>query len=518
MESLYEFVEFYLPSFEEVLGIKLGNYSSSSKVSLKAIDIPNIISEINPKSIENVLRPLEDLLEKEFPLIKDSEENSLYKHILITKYIYKILEVPVSINSIDSFFEDIKSLSSLTYEQDHCKMGFILFTNKDEDIKGELAKLKLEFIKFDEVVPVKSIKENKQTIKLVDSLSLCYILNHNLEVVGLGKKIINGSSISALMANRFDVDDASSLRYNMYKYFVNSNDHRQFNNAIQDFKAQINKLESEIKKLDPIVQSTLLKETERKSDELSEILASMLEQQRDHLQDQVNGYHEINSSKRSKANRNIQYINFNAGKIQWYKNDNLICDYQNGKWTIKNSELILQIISEYLMRQYTFDGQITSRKFIETLNRIIPRVKILFDHLKSLSKNNIGALIIILKKSTKQNKTIFKDLLSKQSLSDSEYIKIIRTTKNHPLNIYSCDKYLFESIASIDGSIILDKNFQILSYGEMVNNSIIDANSHQEKGARTAAALNSSVFGLSIKVSEDGDISIFEDGKSLIKL
>ncbi len=77
--------------------------------------------------------------------------------------------------------------------------------------------------------------------------------------------------------------------------------------------------------------------------------------------------------------------------------------------------------------------------------------------------------------------------------------------------------YLFELIASVDGAILLDKNFNILSFGEMINNSI-PTPEVAEAGSRTLAAAKASVFGLSIKVSEDGDISIFEDGSPIIKL
>ncbi|WP_251671991.1 MULTISPECIES: hypothetical protein, partial [unclassified Sporosarcina] len=125
--------------------------------------------------------------------------------------------------------------------------------------------------------------------------------------------------------------------------------------------------------------------------------------------------------------------------------------------------------------------------------------------------------IVILQQSKKQKKTIYKEMLVKKKLNLNEFTKVIQTNIGKPINIYSCDSYLFELIASIDGAILLDKGFNILSFGEMIKNSD-DTPDVAEAGSRTLAAANASVFGLSIKVSEDGDISIFEDGSPVIKL
>ncbi len=71
--------------------------------------------------------------------------------------------------------------------------------------------------------------------------------------------------------------------------------------------------------------------------------------------------------------------------------------------------------------------------------------------------------------------------------------------------------------AAIDGAVILDYKFNILSAGEMFSNKGTKVRG-KYRGARTIAAISSSRFGLSIKVSEDGEILIFENEEDLVRI
>jgi len=71
-------------------------------------------------------------------------------------------------------------------------------------------------------------------------------------------------------------------------------------------------------------------------------------------------------------------------------------------------------------------------------------------------------------------------------------------------------------ILTSDGLTTIDCKGQILSAGE-----IIDIHSGHDTqisgGGRTQAAVAASKYGLAIKISEDGPISLFKDGKLQIK-
>ncbi len=69
-------------------------------------------------------------------------------------------------------------------------------------------------------------------------------------------------------------------------------------------------------------------------------------------------------------------------------------------------------------------------------------------------------------------------------------------------------------ITSIDGAIILDSSFNLLTFGELIK---LDRGS-RDLGARTNAALSASKSAIAIKVSEDGEITMYVDKEVVIKL
>jgi len=539
-----KFKKEYLSYFESILGLTL---DLNDDQSIKVINLPNIIMKINASIVTDLLQPIEELLKDEESLSKYESEKTFYKKILTTKYIYNIINPSVDINIIDDFVESLQSLSNKTYEQNNCQMGFILFNNPQENIKDELTKLDIEYIQFNEELSIKDVDSNKQSLKLVDSLSLSYVLNSSYKIIGLAKKRKSSQSISSIMSSRYNKDDESKFKYHMYRHFGYENPQQDsyeqeifdIDNTIRDIKEQINKLNIETYKLqrelnykkiifndDKLILGELahaLVNNSVKKEKLEVNLNELKIQQMNILEaayakksvKNLNS-NDIKNPNSYLVNKNIHYIQINSNKIEWFINDNLVCVLSNGKWRIQNYNLISHLILEYILRQF-IDTIPKNEKFIEVINKIIPKCIILFNYIRSLSNKNIGALIVILEQSKQTKKTIFNTLLNNKKLDENEYKFIIKTEKSNSLNIHSCDSYLFELISSVDGAIILDRFFNILSFGEMINNSI-ETPPVLESGSRTLAAAKASRYGLSIKVSEDGDISLYEDGSPLIKL
>jgi hypothetical protein len=84
---------------------------------------------------------------------------------------------------------------------------------------------------------------------------------------------------------------------------------------------------------------------------------------------------------------------------------------------------------------------------------------------------------------------------------------------------------IVKDIATIDGALLLSKTGKILDAGCMITDpKIIDvqAKGHRElrkfPGARSTAAWNSSIYGTSVKISEDGPIDVFRDGERLARV
>lgn len=530
---------FYLNSFEEILGLSL-NYNKD--LSISVLNLPEVISKINPTSINNMIYPIETLLKEENLLAELLNEKTFYKKILVTKYIYKLINSQIEVSVLDNFVEKLQSLSNKTYEQHQCQMGFILFKNPKDNIETELSKLKINYIPFDKFLSIDELDTNKQALKLIDSLSLCYVINSSYKITGLAKKQKSNQSISSIMSNRYQKDEESLLKFYMFRYFIDNNPNNKYNDELEKLDTQIKDLKKKSNTLTFSVDEatkhyTYLGENNPSSSEFKsaeKALKDLLEEQLlllgnlttlqnkqiEILEDAYTwkkGLKKFSTEKTARANKDIQFIQFNSNRIEWFINDNLICVLSNGKWRVQNYELISHIILEFILRQYFKNSDISSETFIGIINKIIPRAKILFNNIRELSNKNIGALIILLEQSELQKRTIYKQLLSKETLTNNDYKKIVQTDKTKPLNLYSCDKYLFELICSVDGAVLLDKYFNILSFGEMIKNSI-ETPPVAEEGSRTLAAAKASRFGLSIKVSEDGDISLFEDGSPIIKL
>jgi len=72
---------------------------------------------------------------------------------------------------------------------------------------------------------------------------------------------------------------------------------------------------------------------------------------------------------------------------------------------------------------------------------------------------------------------------------------------------------VLESVARIDGAIVLSRSSDLLAFGAILQPQLVPAFAQSSpEGGRTTAATNASLFGKALKVSEDGLISFYENG------
>jgi hypothetical protein len=72
---------------------------------------------------------------------------------------------------------------------------------------------------------------------------------------------------------------------------------------------------------------------------------------------------------------------------------------------------------------------------------------------------------------------------------------------------------VLESIAQIDGSVVLDRDSRLLAFGAILRHrSPVDENEEIGEGGRTAAAIGASQFGDVLMVSEGGQLSFYQKG------
>jgi DNA integrity scanning protein DisA with diadenylate cyclase activity len=72
-------------------------------------------------------------------------------------------------------------------------------------------------------------------------------------------------------------------------------------------------------------------------------------------------------------------------------------------------------------------------------------------------------------------------------------------------------------LASLDGAVVLNNSAAILAYGAVLRPRKLGRVRGSE-GSRTKAAIGASFYGLAVKVSSDGDITVYHRGKEFIRM
>ena len=87
------------------------------------------------------------------------------------------------------------------------------------------------------------------------------------------------------------------------------------------------------------------------------------------------------------------------------------------------------------------------------------------------------------------------------------------TRLHHLLDASDLDGQTLARLGELDGATILDRDGNLLAYG-----AIITSSDSQHEGPRTAAAKTLSAGAAVLKVSEDGDITVFREGQPMVTL
>lgn len=80
-------------------------------------------------------------------------------------------------------------------------------------------------------------------------------------------------------------------------------------------------------------------------------------------------------------------------------------------------------------------------------------------------------------------------------------------------NVLDVSPVVLETVARMDGAIVVDRQGQLLSFGAILRTSIPGHEADSIEGGRTLAALLASHHAAVLKISEDGLVSFFRQGK-----
>jgi hypothetical protein len=86
----------------------------------------------------------------------------------------------------------------------------------------------------------------------------------------------------------------------------------------------------------------------------------------------------------------------------------------------------------------------------------------------------------------------------------------------HQKRIMDLPSAVLETVARIDGGIVLDSRSNLLAFGAILQHpDLTDVFPESIEGGRTTAAISASRFGNVLKISEDGLISFFQNGRCI---
>lgn len=410
---------------------------------------------------ENALQFLMAILSEYFPIYKKAN-NSLEKSIVIDNicdiFIYCLIlnttdknsrRDYVQMNKLKAFINDLVDLASQTYEQRICTASFILI-KQTQDAKNILHNLNIDFILFEEknYINIPDISKYSRAYRLVDGLSLSYVINSDYQIIGIAKK--------------------------------------------------------------------------RKSHQSIKEICSTITDDR------------------------VQFIYLNEKKIYWHLDKDRVLLSENFQWKLKDYNVIKSILKDIIADSHN-----------QTNSAFDSQIQILCNVIKDLSNTNTGALFAILddnfyfegKLRKYRDKTILNEILVSEKAETANLYKKVITNRTDNISIkQNTDPYLIKLIADVDGAVILNKKLKILDFGRMIQPQNIDDSTNNNKkskkifsekfielpknkfrssqdtldkvsgGARSIATFHASTFGLAIKISEDGGITIYRRRKLIFKL
>jgi hypothetical protein len=187
------------------------------------------------------------------------------------------------------------------------------------------------------------------------------------------------------------------------------------------------------------------------------------------------------------ANGEIKII---AGGMQ-------VFNFLDGRWHLTDAE----------EKYRRWEGAIGDKRFAE----------IIFTVALNLADARRGCLFVILDDDESCNFLLSSgDLLAASSSPDHPTSKQNLHYLLRGQRVLDMAAPVLESVARIDGAIVLSRNSSLLAFGAILHPPSTPAYALSPvEGGRTTAAMNASRFGKVLKVSEDGQIAFYENGSCI---
>jgi hypothetical protein len=188
------------------------------------------------------------------------------------------------------------------------------------------------------------------------------------------------------------------------------------------------------------------------------------------------------------------------GEMKIFANGVQVFLFRDGRWRLTDAE-----------RKYSlWTGAIGNVELAERL----------FGAALNLAEDRRGGLLVVLDDPSAARKLVSRnDLLS--PLPDRGEHPVAGSKDQlhyllHQKRVLDVPSAVLETVARIDGGIVLDRDSNLLAFGAILRHpDLADLHPDNIEGGRTTAAISASRFGCVLKISEDGMISFFRNGKCI---
>jgi DisA bacterial checkpoint controller nucleotide-binding len=206
---------------------------------------------------------------------------------------------------------------------------------------------------------------------------------------------------------------------------------------------------------------------------------------------------------RSSRDRRYGIVLSRQGDMLVFDGGSLRFTYRNGRWQYWNHNHILNLLRDRAKAQ-----KVSSK----TINAVI--VAIYLGALDVSFRRSGGLFVILHNRRNLRQIVRFGDAIgdSSRSLADKDFDSVLQGEK-----IQNIDPVTLVELAALDGAIVVRNDGAILAYGAVLSPKNAGRLRGTE-GSRTKAAIGASNYGLAIKISSDGDIDVYHQGKSFIRV
>ncbi len=185
------------------------------------------------------------------------------------------------------------------------------------------------------------------------------------------------------------------------------------------------------------------------------------------------------------------------GEIKIFSNGMQVFNFLDGRWRLTDA------MDKYLTWvEHVGEPRLAERLFAVALD---------------LAEDRRGALIVVLDEPESASRLVAaQDLISAEPRPGDG----LQAAQKHELHYLLRNKRLLdlappilESVARIDGAIVLDRSSNLLAFGAILRSHTDGPGNRAMEGGRTTAAMLASKLGKVLKVSEDGLVSFYEGGR-----